>query len=65
MKSSYNAETKKQIGMTHNELVGGTIGIVKAFMPTVRLIKQRITYLINKDYMRRDDNDIKKYYYMP
>jgi len=41
----------------HNELIGETIKLIQSFKPDPVLIKQQIEWLIENDYLMRDEKD--------
>ncbi len=51
--------------LTYEQLKTATIEAVKRhFVPDVAMIKKRIEGLVEQDYLRRDEDDINKYYYV-
>jgi len=42
--------------LTHNELVVDTIKLITLFKPDIQLIKRRIESLIEREYLKRDEN---------
>ncbi|TFK82445.1 hypothetical protein K466DRAFT_500313, partial [Polyporus arcularius HHB13444] len=51
--------------LTYEQLKTATIEAVKRhFVPDVAMIKKRIEGLVEQDYLRRDEEDINKYYYV-
>lgn len=51
--------------ITHNELIGQLIKqLHNRFQPSILLIKQRIEDLIEKEYLKRDDDDPSIYHYI-
>lgn len=49
----------------HNELIAETVKLVNTFKPEPAMIKQQIEWLIENDYLMRDDKDKGKYIYKP
>ncbi len=49
----------------HNELLSEVIKQVTLFKPEIPMIKERISSLIEREYLKRDDNDRSKYIYIP
>ena len=51
--------------LTYEQLKTATIEAVKRhFVPEVSMIKKRIEGLVEQDYLRRDDEDKNKYFYV-
>ncbi|KAI0719069.1 Cullin-4B [Cerioporus squamosus] len=51
--------------LTYEQLKTATIEAVKRhFVPDVAMIKKRIEGLVEQDYLRRDEEDINKYFYV-
>ena len=56
---------KSRRTVSHNELIEGLIRqLSNRFQPTVVMMKQRIEDLIEKEYLKRDDNDRNLYHYI-
>lgn len=49
----------------HLELIQEVIRQISMFLPEPVMIKQRIESLIEREYLKRDDNDRSKYIYLP
>lgn len=49
----------------HNNLIQECIHQVQMFRPDVKMIKDRIDSLIERDFLKRDDKDRGKYIYLP
>ena len=51
--------------LSYEQLKTQTIEAVKShFVPEVMVIKQRITGLVEQEYLRRDEDDMNKYIYV-
>lgn len=51
--------------LAYEQLKTATIEAVrKHFVPEVSMIKQRITSLVEQEYLRRDEHDMNKYIYV-
>lgn len=51
--------------LRHEQLITATIEAVKQhFVPEVKAIKQRIDQLVEREYLRRDDDDFNRYIYV-
>jgi len=56
-------KAKKEL--SYEQLKTQTIEAVKShFVPEVVVIKQRITGLVEQEYLRRDEDDMNKYIYV-
>ena len=49
----------------HNQLLEDVIKQISLFLAQPPMIKERIESLIEREYLKRDDNDRSKYIYMP
>jgi len=49
----------------HNDLIIEVIKLILEFKPTPAMIKQEIEYLIEADYLKRDEKIISQYIYVP
>jgi hypothetical protein len=49
----------------HNQLLEDVLRQITIFMPQPQMIKQRIESLIEREYLKRDDDDRSKYIYLP
>ena len=49
----------------HNELINEVIKQINSFKPEPAMIKQQIEWLIESDYLMRDDKDKSTYIYKP
>lgn len=49
----------------HNQLLEDVMRQISNFLPQPQMIKQRIESLIEREYLKRDDNDRAKYIYLP
>lgn len=49
----------------HNQLLEDVMRQITIFMPQPQMIKQRIESLIEREYLKRDENDRGKYIYLP
>lgn len=51
--------------LAYEQLKTATIEAVrKHFVPEVSMIKQRITSLVEQEYLRRDEHDMNRYIYV-
>jgi len=50
--------------LTHQALFAEVLSALALFKPNPKLIKRRIEYMIEADYMERDDGDVNKYHYV-
>ena len=51
--------------LSYEQLKTATIEAVKRhFVPDVAMIKKRIEGLVEQDYLRRDEEDLNKYFYV-
>jgi cullin-4 len=51
--------------MSYEKLKVAVIDAVKGhFVPEVAVIKQRIQWLVEQEYLKRDDEDMNKYQYV-
>lgn len=51
--------------LKHNDLINDAIKSITSFKADPLLIKQQIEWLIEGDYLMRDENDIHTYIYKP
>jgi hypothetical protein len=51
--------------LAHAQLVVEVLTHVTAFVPDVKVIKQRVEHLIDRGYLERDESDSKLYVYVP
>ncbi|ETO26906.1 hypothetical protein RFI_10226 [Reticulomyxa filosa] len=52
--------------LEHNQLVSEVVRQIQTrFQPNLQFIKQRIFCLIDRDFLKRDENDRKIYHYLP
>ena len=51
--------------LKHTELIENVIKQVTMFLPQPKMIKERIESLIERDYLKRDENDKALYIYLP
>lgn len=51
--------------LRHNDLISDTIKSITSFKADPLLIKQQIEWLIEGDYLMRDEKDIHTYIYKP
>jgi cullin 3 len=49
----------------HNQLLEDVMRQITIFLPQPQMIKQRIESLIEREYLKRDENDRSKYIYLP
>lgn len=57
-------KTNKDSTVRHQDLVGKVMEMISLFKAQPAQIKMRVEDLINKQYMRRDDKDRTKYWYV-
>lgn len=55
---------KSRKTMKHSELVQDCIKMINVFVPDVNFIKKRIESLIEREYIKRDEEDWNKYSYI-
>ena len=51
--------------LNHNDLITETIKQINSFKADASFIKPQIEWLIENDYLMRDENDIHNYIYKP
>ena len=56
---------KSRKTLNHTELIQNVIKQVTMFQPQPMMIKERIESLIERDYLKRDENDKAIYIYLP
>ncbi|EAR92331.1 cullin family protein (macronuclear) [Tetrahymena thermophila SB210] len=56
---------KSRKTMKHNDLFPEVIKLINNFKPEIPLIKRRIESLLDRDYLKRDENDRNTFIYVP
>jgi cullin 1 len=51
--------------LSHNDLINEVFHQLRYFQPQPKMVKQRIEQLIEREYLKRDENDNKMYEYLP
>jgi cullin 1 len=55
---------KTRQSLAHQALFAEVLSALALFKPNPKLIKRRIEYMIEADYIERDDSDVNKYHYV-
>lgn len=55
---------KSRQTLTHQALFAEVLSALSLFQPNPKLIKRRIEYMLDADYIERDDDDVNTYHYV-